>query len=458
QDALSDASRLPHLQNAADTLLAAVPGLSVDLASRALTLALTGSAGTHGLLDWSLNLSLDGNGAASADIAVGTPGDSPAGGAVLRVTSAPFEVLLEWHRAADAPDIIRLWPSPDSDAVLQAVVRLLPAELLRQVFQQLRGLNDTVHDVLDNVLDAIGLLGDAATDGARRIRLPVALLEDPAAFLRHPAALGGATGFSPARVASLLDAVKPLLGINGPAGEWELAPGVRVSAEAHGADLRLAAAIDTAGFSPPDVSARLVATIGAGLLIRSSGAPLPSLSLIAGLPGAAPGRRALHVALNGDLRVFLRPESGADIPLYPEAPGLGRIADIAVQQALPLILDELAAQTGPGLAGEIGAIVREAGDVLGLRSGTPARFQPAALKAWADDPAGRHADSLTGLAGAALNQLAAALANALPASISASVAGDEIQVVIAGVTVALATSPLAFRITGEVSGIPGVDR
>lgn len=457
-DALNDASRLPHLQNAADTLLAAVPGLSVDLASRALTLALTGSAGTHGLLDWSLNLSLDGNGAASADITVGTPGDSPAGGAVLRVTSAPFEVLLEWHRAADAPDIIRLWPSPDSDAVLQAVVRLLPAEMLRQVFQQLRGLNDTVHDVLDNVLDAIGLLGDAATDGARRIRLPVALLEDPAAFLRHPAALGGATGFSPARVASLLDAVKPLLGINGPAGEWELAPGVRVSAEAHGADLRLAAAIDTAGFSPPDVSARLVATIGAGLLIRSSGAPLPSLSLIAGLPGAAPGRRALHVALNGDLRVFLRPESGADIPLYPEAPGLGRLADIAVQQALPLILDELAAQTGPGLAGEIGAIVREAGDVLGLRSGTPARFQPAALKAWADDPAGRLADSLTGLAGAALNQLAAALANALPASISASVAGDEIQVVIGGVTVALATSPLAFRITGEVSGIPGVDR
>src|SRR5690606_1433342 len=162
---------------------------------------------------------------------------------------------------------------------------------LRQVFQQLRGLNDTVHDVLDNVLDAIGLLGDAATDGARRIRLPVALLEDPAAFLRHPAALGGATGFSPARVwslrdavepllrapaashtrppalvgatgssparvASLLEAVKPLLGINGPAGEWELAPGVRVSAEAHGADLRLAAAIDTAGFSPPDASAR----------------------------------------------------------------------------------------------------------------------------------------------------------------------------------------------------------
>ncbi|MHB1170243.1 MAG: DUF6603 domain-containing protein, partial [Longimicrobiales bacterium] len=456
EDALADATRIEHLQNAAETLLAAVPGLSIDLAARALTLDLTGSAGTDGMLDWSLHLSLDGSGSAAAEISVGTPGDSPAGGAVLRFTSAPFEVLVEWHRGAEAPDVIRLWPETDADAALSAVARLLPAELLRFVFQYLRELDDALRGALDTVLDAMGMLGDAASDGERAVRLPVALLEDAAAFLEHPDALGGATGFSPARVATLLDAAKPLLGIGGGAGEWELAPGVRIRAQADGADLRLAAAIDTTGFAPADVSAHLVATIGAGLLVRADGAPLPSLSLVAGLPGAAPGRRALHIALNGDLRVFLRPDTGADLPLYPGAPGLGRLAGAAVQQALPLVLDELAAQTGSDLAGDVGAVIREVGDALGLRVG--GQFDGGQLQAWADDPATQLAARLPALTASALNALASALDDALPAGVSASVDGDTIQVVIGGVTVALATSPFAFRITGDVSGIPGVER
>lgn len=458
QDALTDATRLVHLQNAADTFLAAVPGLAVDLAARAVTLDLAGTPGTDGMLDWSLHLAVDGSGAADAEITVGTPGTTPAGGALLRITSAPFAVLLEWHRGADAADTIRLWPEPDAEAGLRAVAQLLPAELLRSVIEYLRGLDATARTIIDAALDAMGMLGAAASDGARSVRLPVALLEDPAAFLSHPDALGGATGFSPARVAALLEAAKPLLGITGDTGEWELAPGVRILAQAQGADLRLAAALDTSGFAPPAVTARLTASVGAGLLVRADGAPLPSLSLIAGLPGAAPGRSALHVALNGDLRAFLRPASGADLPLYPDAPGLGRLASVAVQQALPLVLDELAAQTGSDLAGDIGAVVREVGDALGLRSGTPARFQGTALQAWADDPATALAARLPALGASALNALATALDNALPADITAAVVGSEIQVTVGGVTIALSPSPFTFRLAGDVSGIPGVER
>src|SRR5690606_1297989 len=288
----------------------------------------------------------------------------------------------------------------------------------------------------------------------RAVRLPVALLEDPAAWFAHPAALGGATGFSPARVASLLDAAKPLLGIAGAAGEWELAPGVRVLAQAQGADLRLTANVDTSGFAPPAVSARLVASIGAGLLVRAAGAPLPSLSLVAGIPGAAPGRRALHVALNGDLRVFLRPETGADLSLYPDPPGLGQLAQVAVTQALPLVLDELAAQTGSDLAGDIGRVVREVGDALALRSGAPAHFDGAALQAWATDPATALAARLPHLTTAALNALATALDSALPASVTAAVVGNEIQVTVGGVTVGLATAPFRSDALALRSGAP----
>src|SRR5690606_24138105 len=123
---------------------------------------------------------------------------------------------------------------------------------------------------------------------------------------------------------------------------------------------------------------------------------------------------------------------------------------------LPLVLDELAAQTGSDLAGDIGAVVREVGDALGLRSNTPARFQVTALQTWADDPAAAFAARLPALGASALNALATALDNALPADITAAVVGSEIQVTVGGVTIALSPAPFTFRLTGDITGIPGV--
>src|SRR5690606_5556147 len=58
-DALADVTRRANLQAAADALLAVVPGLSLDLGARTLALDVAGSAGTDGLLDWTLQLDLD---------------------------------------------------------------------------------------------------------------------------------------------------------------------------------------------------------------------------------------------------------------------------------------------------------------------------------------------------------------------------------------------------------------
>ena len=95
-----------------------------------------------------------------------------------------------------------------------------------------RDLDATARPMVDGALDALGLLGAAGTDGARRVLLPVALFDDPLAWFTHEAVLGGAGGLQPARLVALLDALKPLLGVTGDPGAWELAAGVTIHADA----------------------------------------------------------------------------------------------------------------------------------------------------------------------------------------------------------------------------------
>jgi large repetitive protein len=458
--ALSAAARRAQLESGLGQLLAGHPGLDIDIAARRLSLELSSTPATAGLVPWTIQLEADATGHARVDVTLGAPGVSAAGGALLSIGAAPLEASVTWHVGAGAPRLIRLWPDPDGDAMVRALGRLLPAEVLRLGLEYLRGLDDTARDVIDAALDALGLLDAAGSGEARTVLLPAALLEDPLAWLRHPTALGGAGGIlAPARVAALLDAAKPLVGVTGAPGEWELADGVVAFADATDGHVRIGLRLDTAGFAvPPGVAERLAMTATAALRVRPDAAPIPSLALSLGLAGAAPGRRAVHVQLNGDLRVFLRPEAGADLSLYPDAPGLGQLAETAVTQALPLILDELAAQAGADTAGRVGEVVRQVGDALGLRSGAPPRFQGTALHAWAEDPAASLAARLPALAAAALNALAAALDDALPAAASASAAGGEITVTVGELSVTLGTAPFRLRVQGNITGIPEVQR
>ncbi|HJR23144.1 MAG TPA: DUF6603 domain-containing protein, partial [Dongiaceae bacterium] len=174
------------------------------------------------------------------------------------------------------------------------------------------------------------------------------------------------------------------------------------------------------------------------------------------ISGAAPGRRALHLVSDGGLQIFLRPDSGPDLPLYPNPPGLANLAQTAVAQALPLILDELAEPVGSTLAGQVGAAVRALGDALALRSGTPLQFDGPALQAFAADPAAAFAARLPVLSNTLITALASALGPLLPAPAGVSAAGGTITVTINGVTIGLRPSPFEVTVAANLSGLPAI--
>ena len=165
----------------------------------------------------------------------------------------------------------------------------------------------------------------------------------------------------------------------------------------------------------------------------------------------------MHVVLEATgLRVFLRPGSGPDIELFPNPTGLGQLAGAAVEEALPFLLNALAAQTGNDLAGTAGEIVRVLGDIGDLRPG--GQFTSERLHDWAADPAARLAARLPLVASGVLTDLVAALQPALPAGVTATMSAGELHVVAAGVTLAVHPAPFSVRVAGAVTGIPVVDR
>src|SRR5262249_30316132 len=170
-------------------------------------------------------------------------------------------------------------------------------------------------------------------------------------------------------------------------GEWNLANGFTAIADSDSGNLRLGLRIDTSKLAPiPTAAGRLLSTDEFLLTILPSRAPKPAATLSLGLDGAAPGRRAIYVELSDHLRVYMRPDTGNDISLYPDPPGLADLANAAITQALPLVLNALASQTGSNLQGHVGEVVRAIGDGLNLRSGAPLSFDGHKLRSLATDP------------------------------------------------------------------------
>ena len=192
----------------------------------------------------------------------------------------------------------------------------------------------------------------------------------------------------------------------------------------------------------------------AGIVLAPGAPPAPQVELAAGLTTPV-DRQAVHVVLDSTgLRVFLRPASGADIELFPHPAGLGALAG-AVEAALPKMLDAIAAETGNDVAGTAGELVRAVGDLADLRPG--GHFDAGRLQAWAADPAAALAARLPSLAAGALQAIATADQGSLPAGVTITVAGDELQVTGAGVTLAVRPAPLRVSLAGAVSSLPVVD-
>ncbi|HSV22226.1 MAG TPA: DUF6603 domain-containing protein, partial [Xanthobacteraceae bacterium] len=459
QAAVADGAQQTVLANGLTQLLSGIPGLTVDLAGRRLVLDTGGVPGERGMVNWAAHVEASATGTLNALVVLGSAGTTAAGGAVVRLETGPFRVMLEWHRPGLAvPQNISLWPTPDAVALGSVIGRLLPAECARLGLEYLRSLDDTAKPIIDVALDSIGLLGPAVR-GQRSVLFPLGLFHDPAGWFAHDSAFGGSGGYIAPRVVALLDALKPILGVAGNPGEWNLANGVTVLADSDNGHLRLGLQVDTTVLTPISGAAgRLVSTGTFHLTLAPEGSPRPSATLSLGLAGAAPGRRAIYVELADHIRLYLRPDTGADISLYPDPPGLAALASGAVTQALPLVLDALASQTGANLQGRVGEIVRSVGDGLNLRSGAPLKFDGTKLQAWATDPVASLVAAVPTLTSGALNAIANALGPALPAGVTANATAGKVTVSAGGVSLTWQPSPLQFELSGTVTGIPAIDR
>lgn len=459
-DALADATRRAQLQTALDAVTGELSGLTLDLAARRLSLALGGVPGTAGLTPWNLTLEVGPGGPPRFAFELEATGTGPAGAFGFKCQSQPFAVSLTRRQPGSAtPATVPLWPSPDADALLAALTRLAPAEFARYGLEYLRDLDEGARSVVEAVYDALGLLSATDTAGERFVRLPLALIEDPVAWLCHADVLGAADGFDAARIIALVDALKPILGVTGGPGEWQLASGITLRASDASGVPRLAVALDSSGFAPvPAAAGRLVFSGTVALALPAGLPPRPEVDVAVGVAGAASGHRAVHVATTGGLKVFVRPDSGPDLSLYPDPPGLGSLAEAAVGQALPLILDALADETGSDLPGDVGLAVRTLGDALALRSGASLAFDGAALTAWATDPAAAFAARLAALTPTDFGSLATALDPLLPGGVSVTHPDGVLTVTAGGVSVSLQNTPFQVGLAAALTGVPGVER
>ncbi|MDM0042714.1 hypothetical protein QTH89_26070 [Variovorax sp. J22G21] len=422
-------------------------GSSVDLVARSVRVQ--GGGNASGRFGWHADVTASPAGlGGELRFGADTP-TQPAGALNLVLALQPLQVSLQWHQSGGATDIVALWPNPDAQAIARAVARSAPSLGGHAALELMRQADEAARPVIDAALDAFGLLAGAAGDAQRAIRPLAGLLADPAGWLRS----AGSLGANPARIQALFDALRPLLGVAGAAGSpLVLGSGITFSVAPAAAGARLALDVDPGAWAPPaGVAARLAAGLGASLTLGSAGPPTLGLQLHVGLTGAASGRQAVHARLGtGGIEVFVRPASGADIPLVPFA-GLGSLA-AAAEAALPFLLDQLA-----GINGTVGQLVGTVGDALALRSGAPKKFDAVALHDWALDPTGQLVLALPSIASTGLTTIAPLLDSFMPADVAATANANTLTVAIGGFALAWSPASGAVALSGNDIVVPGIE-
>ena len=472
-----------------------------DLAGGSAQVTAAGPGGAGWSLGAGIGRSPDGSVAVSGQLRIGpdlpdpgVPGGPAQGAALLLSASSgpgtgaggpgagPFTVRVRTAAPSGTSDLT-LWPAPDPAAIAAALESMVPVALLTAALAALRtrlttaiGGSAATGALIDAVADALGLLGPAPAlppgsdpgdpPPARPLRLPAGLLADPGGWLRSLAPSGGTLA---ATVPALLDAVRDIVAGGGSStpGVLPIAPGLTLRAATAGGRLVLAARVDGTEFTAGGSVGRLVLAGSAGLsLDPAGGGPRPDLTLGLTVTGIGAIEFGVGPRPDGTIGVTLsvHPDGGVDIPILPAGPGLGASAVAgAALKALPALLDTVAERDpagDPAAVDEIaGRVVARLGDALGLRTGSPARFDPAALSTFGHDPAAALAARAPAIAGQGLSLLADAASPLLgtAATRSVTVVGSAVVVTVGPVT--LSWQPGSARVGASVavpSGLPGV--
>lgn len=433
-----------QIASALNSLLGA-SGAGIDLPARSVRVQ--GGSDASGRFGWHADVGaspagLQGQLRLGADVA-----PAGIGGLQLQLQLDPLRLELHWRQPGGGDRVAALWPAPDGAALARMFAQAVPGLAAHAALETMRQADAGARAAIDAVLDALGLLAGAASDAQRALRPLAGLLADPAGWLRGPAALGA----NPARIQSMLDALRPLLGASGGDGAaLQLTDGVRVAVAADGDGARLSLQVDPGAWSAPSgVDARLAAGVDASLRLALSGPPQVALETHLGLDAAATGRQAVHLRLgDSGIEVFLRPATGADIALLPFA-GLGSLSG-AAEAALPFLLDRLG-----DIAGTPGELVRAVGDALNLRSNN--HFDATALRNWAADPVGALGTAIPTLTTTGLNAIAPLLDDFLQAhGITASAAAGELSVDVGAVTLSWHPGDGRVRVATDGIAVPGI--
>ena len=391
--------------------------VTADLASRTLGLSTVGAglalaAGTKA----SASIQLHGDGRITGTGRIELPA-----GAALELAASPPSVRLRLSAASGLPAEVELYPAADGAGLARVVAALAPAEALWAGITFLRSLNQPgVAALVEPLLGALGLLRQ---DGS--LRVPVGLLAEPARWLTGLApkgtgrvdagAIGG--GSSGSALVGLLDAVGQLVGIPsaGP-GTWQLPYGFQLSTAPVGGRVAVTLSLPRS----PSGAALELSGLTASLLVGVGQQAVPQLGFVLARPGGA-GRITVATGAAGVSARLNVPAAGIDIGLVPPGAGLaGTIADAATR-ALPLVLDAIV-ETGS----TVGLALRDLGDALELRSGTPPRFDAAKLGALGADPGPQLAQRINDKGAVALTALRELIKPAVPAGLSLSSSDAEL--------------------------------
>ncbi|MEP2642694.1 DUF6603 domain-containing protein [Roseobacter sp.] len=441
-----------ELNTAIAGFLGAQTAINFDAAARTLSVTLEGSTGEDMLAEWALSATLSSSGLTAGNLRLGR-----AAGLNLTATLAPsFAVTLTFDAPVPGvPAVLPIWPMGDVSVVLPSLPPVLFAYVLSRSLEALRHADPSAQPVVEAALVAIGVLNTA--DPEARVIIPAQAFVDPVGWLSGSSVLGqngaGGPSFRADRVIALMDALRPLIGVAGSSGHWDILPGLSLGAR-NAAGLVVEIQLDAAAFQPGSDLA-FGGTFGLGF--GNGLSPRPQISAHIGLAGGPAGTRAVHVALaSGDLQVFLRPGAGGDIGIYPNTGSLADLGALA-QAALPAALDAIVDH-----GGAIGTLLADIGDALDLRSTPPnPAFDGAAISAWASDPAAALAARWPQLIANGLGQLGPLL----PGTLAQTNGAGFIEITLSNVpnpgdTLAFRfeATPVRLRLSGTLTGLPFVEQ